>query len=45
MSPYGNVSTWMARCALEIPDYQESNQKGAELFGKAVRSKLAPGQI
>lgn len=43
--PYGNVSSWLAKCALAIPDYAEANQKGAEEFGKAVRSKMAPGQL
>lgn len=45
LTPYANVSAWVSRCALEIPDFQEANAKGAEAFGKAVRSKLAPGQI
>ncbi|KAF7283999.1 glutathione S-transferase 1-like [Rhynchophorus ferrugineus] len=44
ISPYGNVKNWVARCALAIPGYTEANQ-GAEEFGKAVRSKLAPGQL
>ncbi|CAH1111266.1 unnamed protein product [Psylliodes chrysocephalus] len=42
---YANVSNWLSRCALAIPNYAEANQKGADLYGKAVRSKLAPGQI
>ncbi|EFA06571.1 glutathione S-transferase 1 [Tribolium castaneum] len=45
ITPYSNVASWLARCALTIPDYGEANQAGAEQFGKAVRSKLAPGQI
>lgn len=45
IEPYENVKNWMARCALTIPDYANSNQEGAEQFGKAVRSKLAAGQI
>lgn len=45
ISAYSNVATWVARCALEIPDYAESNQIGANAFGKAVRSKMAPGQL
>ncbi|KAL3287371.1 hypothetical protein HHI36_001845 [Cryptolaemus montrouzieri] len=45
IAPYGNVSKWLTRCSLEIPDYYNANQVGAEAFGKAVRSKLAPGQI
>ncbi|XP_022920770.1 glutathione S-transferase 1-like [Onthophagus taurus] len=45
VSAYGNVSTWLAKCSLEIPHYSEINQKGADLFGKAVKSKMAPGQI
>ncbi|CAG9860483.1 unnamed protein product [Phyllotreta striolata] len=45
ISPYSNVFNWMARCSLAIPDYAEANQKGADAYGKAVRSKLAPGQI
>nr|WET52671.1 glutathione S-transferase [Phaedon brassicae]WET52796.1 glutathione S-transferase [Phaedon brassicae] len=45
LSAYSNVVTWVARCAIAIPNYEESNQKGAEEFGKAVRSKLAPGQL
>ncbi|KAJ3646015.1 hypothetical protein Zmor_023627 [Zophobas morio] len=45
ITPYSNVNSWVARCALTIPDYAESNQTGANQYGKAVRSKLAPGQI
>ncbi|KAI7815277.1 glutathione S-transferase [Rhyzopertha dominica] len=45
ITPYANVRAWVARCELAIPDYIEANQKGAEQFGKAVRSKLAPGQL
>lgn len=44
VSPYTNVAGWLARCALAIPGYEE-NLAGAEQFGKAVKSKLAPGQI
>ncbi|KRT85781.1 Glutathione S-transferase, partial [Oryctes borbonicus] len=43
VSPYANVSSWLAKCSLDIPNYAEINQKGADEFGKAVRSKLAPG--
>ncbi|XP_019868564.1 glutathione S-transferase 1 [Aethina tumida] len=45
ISPYSNVAAWVSRCALAIPGYAEANQEGAEAFGKAVRSKLAAGQI
>lgn len=45
ISAYANVSAWMGRCALEIPHYTEVNQSGADLFGKAVKAKMAPGQI
>ncbi|XP_023021064.1 glutathione S-transferase 1 [Leptinotarsa decemlineata] len=45
ISPYSNVATWAARCALSIPKYEEANQKGADEFGKAVKSKMAPGQL
>ncbi|XP_072388086.1 glutathione S-transferase 1-like [Diabrotica undecimpunctata] len=45
VSAYSNVANWLARCALAIPDYEEANQKGADLFGKLIRSKLAPGQL
>ncbi|KAJ8970727.1 hypothetical protein NQ317_017385 [Molorchus minor] len=45
ISPYANVSAWVSRCSLAIPGYAEANQEGAEAFGKAVRSKLAPGQL
>lgn len=45
ISPYTNVATWVARCALEIPDFTEANQAGADAFGKAVKSKMAPGQL
>ncbi|ENN74627.1 hypothetical protein YQE_08747, partial [Dendroctonus ponderosae] len=42
---YENVNNWLARCALTIPGYEETNQAGANEFGKAVRSKMAPGQL
>nr|QFU14631.1 glutathione S-transferase GSTd1 [Dendroctonus armandi] len=42
---YENVNNWLARCALTIPGYDETNQTGANEFGKAVRSKMAPGQL
>jgi len=45
ISPYSNVKSWVSRCALEIPDYAQANQAGADQFGKAVCSKLSPGQI
>ncbi|XP_057660257.1 glutathione S-transferase 1-like [Diorhabda carinulata] len=45
ISAYSNVVNWISRCALAIPDYEEVNQKGANMYGKAVRSKLAPGQL
>ncbi|VEN60652.1 unnamed protein product [Callosobruchus maculatus] len=45
IAPYSNVAAWLGRCALEIPDYHKSNQEGAEAFGKAVKAKLAPGQL
>ncbi|CAH1970638.1 unnamed protein product [Acanthoscelides obtectus] len=45
ITPYSNVASWLARCALEIPDYHKANQEGAETFAKAVKAKLAPGQL
>lgn len=45
VKPYANVANWLARCALAIPDYTQANQEGADKFGKAVNSKLAPGQL
>ncbi|KAL1513681.1 hypothetical protein ABEB36_003058 [Hypothenemus hampei] len=45
VTPYANVNNWITRCALTIPDYEEANQAGANQFGKAVRSKLASGQL
>nr|QWV59552.1 glutathione S-transferase delta 2 [Lasioderma serricorne] len=45
IEPYANVKNWVARCALSIPDYANSNQEGAEQYGKAVKRKLAAGQI
>lgn len=39
------MNNWLARCALTIPGYDETNQTGANEFGKAVRSKMAPGQL
>ncbi|GLV40530.1 Glutathione S transferase E4 [Carabus blaptoides fortunei] len=45
VSPYRNVAAWITRCARAIPDYAQANQDGADRFGKAVRSKMAPGQI
>lgn len=45
VTPYGNVKNWLARCALTIPNYAEANQTGANEFGKAVKSKMAPGQL
>ncbi|XP_050305756.1 glutathione S-transferase 1-like [Anthonomus grandis grandis] len=45
IKPYQNVYNWLPRVAETIPGYAEANQEGAEAFGKAVRSKLAPGQI
>ncbi|KAF2897271.1 hypothetical protein ILUMI_08911 [Ignelater luminosus] len=45
LTPYANVNAWVSRCALEIPGYAEANQAGADQFGKAVRSKLSPGQL
>ncbi|XP_017769135.1 PREDICTED: glutathione S-transferase 1-like [Nicrophorus vespilloides] len=45
ISAYSNVAAWFAKCSLEIPGYVEANQTGADQFGKAVKSKLAPGQI
>ncbi|GJQ66646.1 hypothetical protein Trydic_g4615 [Trypoxylus dichotomus] len=40
VSPYANVSSWLTKCALDIPNYAEINQKGADEFGKAVRSNI-----
>ncbi|CAG9834574.1 unnamed protein product [Diabrotica balteata] len=45
ISAYSNIANWLARCTLAIPDYEEANQKGADLFGKLITSKLAPGQL
>ncbi|KAJ8949005.1 hypothetical protein NQ314_008306 [Rhamnusium bicolor] len=45
ITPYANVAAWVSRCSLAIPGYAEANQVGADAFGKAVRSKLAPGQL
>ncbi|KAF5299933.1 hypothetical protein FQR65_LT19421 [Abscondita terminalis] len=45
ITPYANVHSWLSRCALEIPNYAEANEKGAELFGRIVKSKLAAGHL
>lgn len=45
VTAYANVAKWFAKCTLEIPGYMEINDAGAQQFGKAVKSKLAPGQI
>ncbi|KAK4885104.1 hypothetical protein RN001_001375 [Aquatica leii] len=45
ITPYANVHSWLSRCALEIPNYAEANQKGAEEFGKIIKSKLASGHL
>ncbi|KAF5303646.1 hypothetical protein FQA39_LY09893 [Lamprigera yunnana] len=45
IKPYSNVYSWMSRCALEIPNYAEANQKGADEFGKIIKSKIACGHL
>ncbi|XP_031327732.1 glutathione S-transferase 1-like [Photinus pyralis] len=43
LTSYANVYSWVSRCALEIPNYVEVNQKGADEFGKAVKTKMESG--
>jgi len=45
IEPYANVSNWISRCALEIPDYANANQAGADMYGKAFKKNVAPGQL
>ncbi|XP_026478114.1 uncharacterized protein LOC113384585 [Ctenocephalides felis] len=44
ISKFPHVVSWEARCKEVVPGYEE-NKAGAEVFGNAVKSKLAPGQL
>jgi hypothetical protein len=45
MSAYKNVTTWLARCCIEMPGYKEINEPGAEILAKAVLSRLQGNKI
>ncbi|XP_075222371.1 glutathione S-transferase 1-like [Lycorma delicatula] len=44
ISKHKKTYEWYEKCKIEMPGFNE-NLEGAEIFGQAVKSKLAPNQI
>lgn len=44
LSKHKKTSEWFEKCKAEMPGFDE-NLEGAEIFGQAVKSKLAPNQM
>lgn len=40
LSRYSKVKDWFERCKKEMIDYEEVNQKGADILGALVKSKI-----
>ncbi|KAL0275072.1 UNVERIFIED_CONTAM: hypothetical protein PYX00_003052 [Menopon gallinae] len=40
LSEYTRISSWLERCKREMVNYEEANQRGANIFGQLVKEKL-----
>lgn len=38
---YPKIASWLETCKGEIPEYEETNQQGAEAFGQWAQGALA----
>ena len=43
LTPYTNVNNWFQKMKKEIPNYENANEAGADIFGIMYKTGMHPG--